>query len=414
MRRDHFRKQEQCNRAASQSGQNIRLGTVFKYSLVLITVIGLMIPFSLTILADEHTLHIGCVFDLTAETAHFDVPILEGVRLGIQEINEQNGISGKIKIKLSVKDYRFNYASALSMTKKLLADGVNVVIGPAPSPYAIIVGKLCAKKGVPMLGPTITSPGVPSDIGPYGFNVNVAGNVQAAALARYAINQGYRRALILRSPDDAYTDVLPLYFARAFEKMGGSLVGQITYTLSQQEFSVEARKIRKHRPKPDLIMSSAFGIWYASLISSLRMSGIKTTYFGAEAIDEPSALRLGSVTEGVVFSTSSFATPGSSLDLFNQLYKKKLGKENISAYTALGYDSIKLIEAAVKKAVSVEGRAIRDALDSLENVQGASAKITYAGNNRNADRPVALCRMENGRKTLIKWVKPASEDIPPP
>ena len=55
---------------------------------------------------------------------------------------------------------------------------------------------------------------------------------------------------------------------------------------------------------------------------------------------------------------------------------------------ALGYDLAKIIEAAVTTADSVEPAKIREALANLENVQGATAVISYKGGNGTPTRPV--------------------------
>ena len=81
---------------------------------------------------------------------------------------------------------------------------------------------------------------------------------------------------------------------------------------------------------------------------------------------------------------------------------------------ALGYDAVKLVEAAVLKAGSTNGKAIRDALESLKDVQGASGKLTYAGGDRHIKRNVAVCKIQDGKKTLVKWMNPALADIPKP
>ncbi len=161
-------------------------------------------------------------------------------------------------------------------------------------------------------------------------------------------------------------------------------------------------------------MSAAFGPFYAGLITSLRSAGITAPYLAPDVVDEPSSIGLGDVAEGVVFVSAVFANPGSSMEAFNQKYKEKYGKENTVAPPALGYDAVKLVEAAVLKAGSTDGKAIRDALDTLMDIKGATGSLTYAGNGRNIDRNVALCQIKNGQKTLIKWVKPALADIPKP
>jgi len=360
---------------------------------------------------DENTLYIGCVLDLSGTTAYFDMPIYEGVKLAVDEINAAGGIGGKYKIKLAAKDYRLDAPTAVAMTKALLDDGVNVIVGPTPAPYAIVVGNLAKKKEVPSIFPTASQPDIAKAIGPFGFNVTVADNLQAGALAKYAIEQGYKTAYLFVSPDDAYTEFLPKYFSLAFKKLGGRIVGATTFSFGQQEFLVEARKIKSLKPAPDVILSAAFGHNYAGIIKGLRMAGVKAPYFGTDGIDEPSALGLGPVTEGVVFSTSSFPSPGSSMEAFNKKYKEKYGKDNKAMFSALGYDAVKIIEAGVLNAKSTNGKDLRDAMATLKDVQGATSTITYAGTDRNANRKVAVCKMQNGKKVLVKWVTLSPEEI---
>lgn len=363
---------------------------------------------------DENTLSIGSVLDFVSFSAPFDVPADEGVKLAVDEINAAGGIGGKYKIKLSVKDYRGEAGPAIASTKELLADGVDVVLGSGSAQASIVVGGLTAKKKVPMITITASGPDIPTAVGPYGFTNTITDNRQGAVLAQYATALGYKTAYILRCPDDPYTDLLPVYFAKAFEKLGGKIVGTGTWTFTQQEFSVEVGKIKKLQTQPDVIMSATFGPFFAGLITSLRSAGIKTPFFGPDVIDEPSSIGLGVVAEGVVFTSAVFPSEGSAMAEFNKKYKAKYGKDNTVAPPALGYDAVKLIEAAVLKAGSTEGSAIRDALETLENVQGATGELTYAGGGRNMLRAVAVCKIENGQKTLIKWMNPALADIPQP
>ena len=369
---------------------------------------------TIAVAAEEDVLTIGCVFDLSGETAYFDMPAYNGVKMAVEEINAAGGIGGKYKIKLAAKDYRMEGPLAVAMTKALLDEGASVFIGPTMTSYTIAVGKLTQEKEVPMLSPISSAPYIPNAIGPYGFNGTVSDNLQGAVLAKYAIELGYKTAYLFTSPDDPYTEFLPKYFAKAFEKMGGKILGTTSFSFSQQEFSVEARKVKKLNPQPDLIVSSAFAEYYAGLIKGLRMAGVKAHYFGADAIDEPSALGLGPVTEGVVFTTASYPSSGSSMEAFNKKYKQTYGEENQAMFPALGYDMVKVIEAAVLKAKSINGRAIRDAIMTLKDVQGATSKISYVGTDRNPLRKVAICKMQGGKKVLVKWMTLAPEEVPEP
>ena len=41
---------------------------------------------------------------------------------------------------------------------------------------------------------------------------------------------------------------MPLYFAEAFKKLGGTVVGESIYALSQPDFSAEVTKIKRLQP----------------------------------------------------------------------------------------------------------------------------------------------------------------------
>ena len=382
---------------------------------ILIFVLAGLLAFGALNNAAADKLYIGCVLDFSGDTAFFDVPNYEGIKLAVEELNAAGGIGGKYKIKLVAKDFRNDATEAVSMTKALLDDGAHVIIGPTSTMLAITVGKQARERNIPTVYPLASPPFITKEVGPYGFLVTFGDNVQAAVIAKYAAELGHKAAYTMPSPDDPYTDFIPKYFAQKFEKLGGQVVGSTTWSFTQTEFTVEARKIKKHKPKPDMIMSPAFGPFYAGLLKSLRMSGVKTPYFGVDALDEPSALSLGSVTEGVVFPSPSYASPGNPMYILNEKYEKKYGKESTSQYPALGYDSIKVIEAAVLKAGSTDGEAIRGALAGLKDVQGATSKITYAGSKFNVPiREVAICQMKGGKKTLVKYMKLKSEEIPQP
>jgi len=386
-----------------------------RFKIVLVLVLAGFVVFGTLSPAAAEELYIGCVLDFSADTAFFDVPNYEGIKLAVEELNAAAGIGGKYKIKLAAKDFRNDATEAVSGTQALLDDGAHVIIGPTSTMLAITVGKQARERKIPTVYPLASPPFITKEVGSFGFLVTFGDNLQAAVIAKYAREIGHKAAYIMPSPDDPYTEFIPKFFTQEFTKLGGEVVGSTTWSFSQTEFTVEARKIKKHKPKPDMIMSPAFGPFYAGLLKSLRMSGVKAKYFGVDALDEPSALGLGAVTEGVVFPSPSFAAPGNPMYVFNEKYKKKYGKESPSQYPALGYDAIKVIEAAVLKAGSTNGEAIRDAMAGLVNVQGATSKISYAGTKYNVPiRDIAVCEMKGGKKTLVKYMKLNPEEIPEP
>ncbi len=250
--------------------------------------------------------------------------------------------------------------------------------------------------------------------GDYMFSNFPGDNVQATVSAQWAYDEGYRTAYIIYSPDTQYT-TMPLYFEEVFEKLGGTMAGESTNTIGQQDFSAIATTIAAIDPQPDVVMTSAYEPDFPSMLRALRAAGVTSQIIGSDGIDSPTTFSLGDVGEGVVFTTAGFATPGSPLEKFNADFVAKNGNPPESIYSAVGYDLIKVIEAAVVAAGgSTDPKAIRDAMAKLENVQGATGLITYKGTNGMPIRQVSLIRVKGGDRELVGQPTPDAALIPAP
>ena len=80
----------------------------------------------------------------------------------------------------------------------------------------------------------------------------------------------------------------------------------------------------------------------------------------------------------------------------------------------MGYDLVKVLEAAVLAAGSTEPQALRDAIANLENVQGATSLITYKGTDGMPIRQVSIIRITGGARELIGQPAPDTALIPAP
>jgi branched-chain amino acid transport system substrate-binding protein len=133
---------------------------------------------------------------------------------------------------------------------------------------------------------------------------------------------------------------------------------------------------------------------------------------GVDSVDTLTAG--GPAVEGLVFTTHGFPVAGSSMEKFWADYKAKYNADPESVFAATGYDLVKVIEAAVKKAGSTDPKKVRDAINELENVQGATGMITYKGANRIPIKEVYLVTVKNGKFEFIEKVTPPASLIPPP
>jgi branched-chain amino acid transport system substrate-binding protein len=361
--------------------------------------------------ADE--VSIGAAISMTGGLAYADVPAHEGMRLAIDEINAAGGIGGDMMITLAVKDGRSDPAQTTIAAQDLLNGGINILITPADSDPSIGAGSIAQSAKIPTFTTVASSPTLPESVGEYMFGNFPGDNIQTTVSAQYAYGKGYRTAVLLSSPDTSYTQ-LPLYFGEVFKKLGGKVVQEAVFNLGQQDFSSLVTQIANMSERPDVIMTAAYEPDFPAFLKQLRAAGVDTPVIGSDGIDSPTTFSLGAVSEGVVFSTAGFAKPGNHLDKFNKAYDAKYGKAPETIFAALGYDLIKVIEAAVIKAGSLDGATLQAAIASLENVQGATSKITYAGSDRVPFRDVAMVRVSSGERELVSIGMPDPKLVPVP
>ena len=361
----------------------------------------------------DDELVLGAAIALTGTNAPFDAPFKEGLEVAVQTINDAGGIDGSIPIRLEVRDIKSDAALASQVAQELVDEGVDVLVTGADTDYCIASGLVAKDAGIAAIGSVATTPTIISAVGDNMFLASMGDNTQSAALAEYAVDQGLMTAYTLGSPDSAYTQKVIEYFTAAYTDLGGEIVLADTFSVGATDFSAQIAKIQTLDPQPDVIVTSAWVPDSAVFVKQLRASGIDTQVLSTDGNDSPLLMEAGGdAVEGMIFSTHGFNAPGTSLESFYATYEEIKGESPESIFTALGGDLAAAVEAAVKDAGSTDPGAIRDALDNLEDVQGATGMMTYKGQRGVPLKDVALVIVREGQFELLSALQPAV--VPPP
>ncbi|MBT4627386.1 MAG: ABC transporter substrate-binding protein [Rhodospirillales bacterium] len=359
------------------------------------------------------TLTIGLATGQTGGLAPYDGPAIEGFQIAVDEINGAGGIGGNIMIKMISKDTRSDAAQTSIAAQELLEMGIDILVTPSDADPAFAAAALATDAKVPAFSPAASSPTLPLMGGDFMFANFPGDNVQATVSAEWAYGEGFRNAYILYSPDTQYT-TLPLYFSDVWKVLGGTVAGEGTYVMGQQDFSAEVTKIKALNPPVDVIMTAAYEPDFPAFIRQLRSAGVTAQVIGSDGIDSPTTFSLGDAGDGVVFSTAGHALPGSALEEFNNKFKATYGRDADTIFAAIGYDLMKVIEAGVLAAGSTDSVAIRDAVANLENVQGVTSVITCKGTTGMPVRQVSLIRVKGGDRELVAQPSPTASLVPAP
>jgi branched-chain amino acid transport system substrate-binding protein len=173
-------------------------------------------------------------------------------------------------------------------------------------------------------------------------------------------------------------------------------------------------RIKNTTPKPDVIMTGLFNPFLGTLIKNLRAQGVKTVVIGTDGAESAPILALpAATTNGTAFTTFGYPSAGSKTAAFYAAYKKRFGARPDGSFAALGYEAVKVLEAAMLKANSTDPAKIEAALAAGMTVNGALGPIKYAGKGRhNPSTLVVVDRIKNKRFVLA--LKSVPKSVPAP
>jgi branched-chain amino acid transport system substrate-binding protein len=164
--------------------------------------------------------------------------------------------------------------------------------------------------------------------------------------------------------------------------------------------------------EPDVVFMSGFvpqvpqAIRQARTIPQENTSGITATFLGGDSWEHPDLVTIaGDAIEGCYFSTDfSPDTPDESGHDFVRSYQSMFGMTPDSA-AALGYDALKLVATAIRRAGSVDKEAIRDQLAATRGYKGATC-IHHYDEDRHPIKGAVIMKIENGQIQFHEYVEP--------
>jgi len=344
--------------------------------------------FAASISADP--IKIGHYGSMTGAQATFGQSTDRGVRLAIDEINAAGGVSGR-PLELITYDTKGDSGEAgKAVTRLVSSDKVTAVIGEVASSLSLAGGAVCQQFKVPMISPSSTNPRV--TVGrDYVFRVCFIDDFQAFALAKFAKeNLKASKVAILYDQTQAYSKGLRDEFAKAFKKMGGEIVSDQAYSGGDQDFSAQLSNIRA--TDAQVLMAPGYYADGAAIAIQARKLGIKLPLLGGDGWDSEQLGKIaGDAIVGSYYSNHS-APDQPEMKGFLEKFRSKHQGQTPDALAGLGYDAVYLLADAMKRAKSLAGPDLRDAIAATKDFPGVTGSITI-DKNRNASKALVIVEM---------------------
>lgn len=375
----------------------------FSITLIVVLIFGLLLS-SCAKKKEEERVKVGVVLPLTGLLSTFGQSVKKGLELALEEINKAGGVLNK-QIECIIEDDESKTDGAQTVITKLLTkDRVQLVIGEVVSSATLAIAPLCQRYKVPLVTPSATNVEV-TRTGDYIFRTCFTDDFQGSALARFAFeNLKARRASILKDVKSDYSIGLASSFSKTFKEMGGEIVNEQAYAAGDTDFRTQLTSIKAS--KPDVLFIPGYYTEVGLIIRQAKELSLKAFLLGGDGWDSPKLLEIaGASAEGTYYGTHfSPLQKSARVQEFVHAFEQKYTEEP-DALAALGYDTLRLLADAIKRAGTSEGEKVREQLARTVNFPGVTGDITIDV-NRNAKKPLVILKIEGGKPIYFTSLNP--------
>lgn len=359
---------------------------------------------------DTGPIRIGYYGDLSGRTSSFGQSTKNGVEMAADEINKAGGINGR-QIQIVTEDTQGEPNKAATVVTKLInQDRVHALLGEVASSNTLAAAPKAQEAKVPMITPSSTNPAV-TQVGDYIFRVCFIDPFQGEVMARFAANNlKAKRAAILYDFNSDYSRGLQQFFKRSFIGLGGEIVTEQSYTQGDRDFSGQLTAIRS--ANPDVIYVPGYYGEVGVIANQTRQLGIRSPLLGGDGWDAPQLWQLGgeALNGSYISNHYSVDNPSPILEKFVADYQARFNAVP-DALAALGYDAMKVLADAIRRAGTTDRQGLRDAIAQTSSFPGVTGAISL-NEERNAVKPGVVLKLQGGKFVYETTIYP--EGLTPP
>jgi len=299
---------------------------------------------------------------------------LYGVQAALEDINKAGGVLGRKIVLINRDDTGQPPKSIQNMNELIDSEKVAAVIGPTNTGNALAWLHLPQQKKIPVISHVATGTDITKryekEAKNYIFRVSMVDREQVALLVAYAVKASKTKKIALIADSTGYgqggvkdaTEILKLH--------GLTPVANEKFQPKDTDMTSQLSKVKTSGA--DVLVVYALADANAHLMKSMEKMAYFPVTLGSWAnLATPFVNIAGKkLAENLIFAASVTETSNERAKALNARILAKEKNLPIFVCAAQGYDSMVILAAAIKKAGSIDGEKIRDALEAIDGVQG--------------------------------------------
>lgn len=350
---------------------------------------------------------IGVSAGLTGYAATVDRAWRDGVELAVEAINARGGVNGR-KLAVVVEDNRSEPQEAVTVYRKMISsDQVNVFISGCVSAGNMAAAGLVVRAQIPMVLCSIL-PQQPDQV-KWAFSTLPPAGFEVTKRFEYLKDKtDIRKVGVLHDPTP-YANLQKAAAEKNAAEYGMEIVGIEQYKQDDADLSVQIAKMKAAGARA--ILKIGLGGTTLTAAKNIKQLGgdlLMLTSLEDIAVFKPVAEVLGDkflfvASPSQVYTALPDGPLKAEIGKFLAPWKAKHGDRDPN-WASRGWDGVMLTVAAIEKAKSFEGPAVRDALETMQGFQGTTgvydmSASVHQGLTKN---PFFIATIQNGAVKVVQ------------
>jgi branched-chain amino acid transport system substrate-binding protein len=345
--------------------------------------------------AAQEPIKIGWLPALTGPLSSASIAEDKGVQFAIDEINAAGGINGR-KLQLVTRDTEGIPTKAVNFAQQLvLSEKVHFVIGPVNSGESLATLPVISKAGIPNIIVSAVDDLIGAEKFPRAFRTINTNEQWIDASLDYMLNVLKRRKVAIIGETSGYSVASVKSITSKLAAAGVTPVSNAVVDANKTDLTDEITKARQAGADVILTWTGAVGVharvlnargnigWDVPVVAQVGILAFPVK----NLVNKPSYLDnvYAAGYAGTTYNAKGELPPATAA--FMKAMGSRLGEPGKIEYTmwqvALGYDCVKVIEHAIRKAGSTDGAAIQKALEETKDLKGVFATYSWSAKDRN-------------------------------
>lgn len=360
----------------------------------------------------QETIKIGSSLGLTGYGSATDGHWRDGMQIAVEAVNAQGGVLGK-KLELITEDNKSTPQQAVVGYRKMMSgDKVVAFDSGCISAGNFAAASFVAKAKLPIFLCSIL-PRQPEEQ-KWAFQFLPPPKFEVDVRYQYLKEKTEIRKIGILSDPSPYSMLMRGLAEKGAEEFGLTVVANESYQQDDADFSVQIGRINAAGAGAIIMLGQGNAV--VTVANNIRSLGLSKMLMLGSVNELDILLSAGKVlgeqylipspliqiaADDITVITDPAAR--AAAEPFVTAMKAKYGKAD-NAQASRAWDSIMMMAAAMKKANTTEGEAVRDAFEKLGHYDGAGASYDFSNENHIGitKNPYVIAAVKNGVLVLKK------------